>query len=204
MALTTYQVGASADDAHEDQSGNNFSRILSHVLLIADDGGLATRYDGGFRFDNVAIAQGASILRAWFQVQPLADQPNDMNVDIQAEDADAAVDFATTERLDTRTRTTASVTWAEDDLTEMIFSVSPNIASVVEEVLARGGWSSGNALVLLVDGRSDSDKDCWAYSYDGDSGRAAQLSIKTGTAAAPVLPLRNVHQQRNVRFPAFL
>jgi hypothetical protein len=204
MVLTTRQVAASADDAHESDVGvgTNFDRTRSYVRVDAHSQN-TSRYNGGLRFANVTIAQGTSILRAWLDIQVIEANPN-MNVDIHAEDEDDAADFETTEDVTSRTRTSTSVAWAEDGLPHATWQRAPNIASVVEEVFARATWSSGNALVLLLDGRSDLNRACFVYSYDGDSPRAAQLSIKTGTATAPALTLRNQHSQRNARFAPLL
>jgi hypothetical protein len=70
---------------------------------------------------------------------------------------------------------------------------SSDIASVIQEVVSRAGWSSGNSIALFWEDFSNvSSIYHEGYSYDGDSSKAAklyvywdQLSIDSATATNP-------------------
>jgi hypothetical protein len=50
---------------------------------------------------------------------------------------------------------------------------TPDLAWVVQEVVDRPGWASGNALALLVTGRGHRT----AVAYEGGAARAAVLHV---------------------------
>src|SRR3989344_3212310 len=59
------QVRSGADDAEEYDSGASFFPAAGNVRIASDTGGFQT--DGGFRFTNVTIPQGAVVSTATFQ-----------------------------------------------------------------------------------------------------------------------------------------
>jgi hypothetical protein len=96
------------------------------------------------------------------------------SVTLRAEAADNAAPFTTSAfNLSTRPRTSASVNWSVPAWT--VFGAAgadqrtPDLSSVLQEVVNRAGWASGNAVVLTAAG----------------SGRRTAESFEGG--AAPVL-----------------
>lgn len=169
------QVGASADDAYEadDNTGFNSTGVL--VVSIANTVA-ASRYNGGMRFSNVLIPQGATIISAVLEVYSIGTVNDDSAVDIFCNDVDNAVNFSTDPDVTSRVRTTATVSDNTDSVGTGWYAF-PDISSVVQEVIDRAGWASGNAFVVLVDGQSTVNKDFRYRSYDGSAANAAKLTI---------------------------
>lgn len=113
-----------------------------------------TTWDAFFRFDNVLIPPGSTILAAWLvYVQVFGTNPATFLSAIALADEDDAV--APVDRVDhmDRLRTAAIVTYNDltgRDTTGVAYE-TPDFAAAVQEVIDRPGWVSGNALLVLWD-----------------------------------------------------
>ena len=71
-----------------------------------------------------------------------------------------------------------SVAWSPDDWTSSQAAGAdqrtPELTTLVQEIVDRPGWSSGNALVLVITGSGTRT----ARSYDGTPSRAAVLEVE--------------------------
>jgi hypothetical protein len=152
------------------------------------------------RFTGVGIPQGAAITGAYVQFK--VDEPDSeiTNLVIEAEAVDTAPVFTTQNGdISTRARTSAQVNWSpgpwltigEAGLEQRI----PDISAIIQEVVNRSGWVSGNAVVVIITGSGVRT----AESYDGDSGGAPLLHVEytegelptpTGTPTFTVTPTR--------------
>ena len=136
------------------------------------------------RFQNVTIPQGASIVTAIVRFTAEDNDPNTPGTaNIYCEDADTSAAITATDNdISDRTLTTAFTLWEnEQNWTKNVRYDSPDISAAVEEVVARGGWSSGNNLTVIVDLlTTGADRD--AHSYDGSAGNPAELRITYNTA----------------------
>lgn len=116
-----------------------------------------TQYSMGIRFPAVPLPQGATINSAYLVVTSSGTySQNTVSSIIQGEDADTANVFAGTYvDYDGRPKTTATVPWyGIDTWTLGSDYVSPDISTVVSEVVNRAGWASGNNMVLFWDDRA--------------------------------------------------
>jgi hypothetical protein len=108
------------------------------------------------RFTGVQIPNGATIANA--QVQFRADETGQKvtNLAIRAERADNSAPITTAAfNISSRPRTTASVAWVPPAWQAGAAGsgqLTPNLAPVVQEVVNRPGWASGNALTVIVNG----------------------------------------------------
>jgi len=177
MPTLNLQVAASADDAEEKDDGTGFGSTATTEFLQAN-ANAANRSNLGFRFTNVTIPQGSTIDTATLQLycDDSTGKYDDIRCDVLAEDVDNAVDFSTDPDVTSRVRTTASVLWAQDNCA-VGWESAPDIKTVVQEVTDRGGWASGNAFVILCDGRDDSTKNFSARMRDYGATTAAKLDI---------------------------
>ena len=151
MAQVIVSVAASADDADERNSGLSFNSTDT----VLDLGG-GFRIHGGLRFVVADIEAGDTIDAAILDV---ACQATEMDTDIKANDVDDANDFATEADVTTRVTsasTTASVVWTATLSGSGASNISPDFKAVVQEVVDRAGWASGNGLVVLLESRSTS------------------------------------------------
>lgn len=163
------------DDAHENQSETNFS-ATNAVLQMDSASATGSRWNTGIRFPNLTIPQGSDILDATITAVVRATNVDSPELDIYFEDVDDADDFATTADVTSRTNTLASIEWSDTNIGAGT-QTAPDVAILVDEVVKRPGWSSGNAMVALFRGRSTDDAENFRFrSYDFNSSVAALVS----------------------------
>ena len=172
--ITEVRVAASSDDAEEKSTGR-VSTNNSDLELTYDRGNQTV----GMRFSGTAIPKGATIVNAYIQFQTDETQSVATSLAIQGEDTDNAGAFSTlTRNISSRTRTTAAVAWSPPAWTTVGEAGpdqrTPDIASVIQEIVNRPGWSSDNAMVLIITGTGERV----AESYDGSSAGAPLLHVE--------------------------
>jgi len=100
------------------------------------------------------------------------------NVD-EGEAADSTLTFKTSaNNISARPRTAASVNWVPPPWT-VVGQVgpaqqTPNLASVIQQIVSRPGWVPGNSMVLIVTGTGHRE----AEAYNGDQAGAALLHVE--------------------------
>ncbi len=155
-------VIASSDDTHERADATSY--VTGTGILIGYNVGVGVRW-GGTRFTNVNIPNGAIIDSASVAHYFLQDA-RPINTTIFAEAVDNAAAYnGSNGEISSRPRTTASVLWSATTVINT-FSWSPNIASVIQEVINRPGWQSGNALNIIYQINPQQDPNPGGRSYD--------------------------------------
>lgn len=191
----TWQVGASSDDA--------LRRLVSSYFHLAEscsagcyEAGVYYQYGAGMRFTNITIPQGTTITQAYLTLRcGYAEAGTGVYTRISAEDVDDAPTFADdAAAFDARwaARTTARVDWDYPDLYVWELNVdydSVEIKTVIQEIVDRAGWVSGNDIVIFwedFENRSFQNNNCHrdAYSYDGSTTYAPKLIITWFTTQA--------------------
>jgi hypothetical protein len=162
----TVAVTSSADDA-EESSGGDVSLTSSDLELVTD--GARGDQVVGMRFASVAIPAGAVITQARLQFRADEVQTGETWLAISGEAADSSAAFtAVSGNLSNRIATTLSVQWTPPAWNTVGESGtaqrSPNLAAVVQEIASRAGWTSGNALTLLVRGTGHRTADAFDKS----------------------------------------
>jgi hypothetical protein len=106
------------------------------------------------RFQNVTIPQGTPIDSAVLIIYAHEDESAPAYITVYAEANDDSPMFEEDEALSDRTMTSASVAWdCVDDWTMWQPYHSPNLAALIQEVVSRPGWVSGNSLTLFMKGQ---------------------------------------------------
>lgn len=187
MSELTRQVGASSDDAHRRLS-DDFWNLGNYYVGVGAHDETYHEYGDGMRFTNITIPQGETINEAYLILRCNGSRSGTVcNSRISAEDVDDAPTFADDKAaFDTRwaARTTARVDWdAIPAWTVDVDYNSPEIKTVIQEIVDRGGWASGQDIVIFWDDFEDrSDHNVNAHkiadSYDTIDGVAPQLYIK--------------------------
>ena len=174
MPTLLLTIAADADDAQEDQDDTDFSAV--GVTLSTDSNtSQGSRRIAGLRFDSLNIPPGSTINTAVLSVLCTDTATDDPNMDIFAEDVDDAADFTTTADIVGRTKTTASVQYTATAVGAV--RVSPaDLSTVVQEVVDRAGWANGNALMLLLQGKSDSNTQ---FAFEAQPGAGADEATLT-------------------------
>ena len=152
MSGIDLQVSANDDDARELWNGTSFNSTHVAVWLWSSP---VNSFSGGFRFQNVLVPQGATInVGTYWSVHITGlsyDSPRGL---IAAEDVDSANNFTVEPDVITRwntKRTSATVSWIGSNIGTG-WKNSPDIATVIQEVIDRPGWVSGSDLVVLFAG----------------------------------------------------
>jgi hypothetical protein len=187
------QVSASSDDAEERATGN-VSLTSNDLNLIRDSSDQTV----GIRFNQVDIPQDAVILNTYVQFQVDETTSGATSLTIQGEDVDDAGQFVKSKNnVSSRPRTTAAVSWSPEPWSPVGQAGSdqqtPDIASLIQEIVNRSGWSSGNSLAIIITGSGERV----AESYDGDPNGAPLLHVKYTIKAPNQAPTATVNAPAN-------
>ncbi len=176
-----YRVAASNDDAYS--SGSTSQNAASGYLQIGrSNTSTPPYYMSGMRFTNISIPNFSQIVGASLKICSYNSNLTDtVYGQIQGEAADNAADFsAPPPYLGSLAKTTASVNWDQStDWVADTWYVSPDISTVVQEIIDRPGWSAGNALAILYSTATASQRNRyrWFSSYDRGSSYTPRLEI---------------------------
>jgi len=176
----TVPLAASADDAEESANGT-VDLTSTHLELPNPRGPIANSAGDplvGLRFAGLAIPQGATITRAAIQFTAAEAQSETTTLAITVEAADHAAAFsATAGNLSNRPITSTSLVWqppAWSVVGEAAASQrTPNLAGIVQEIVSRPGWASGNAIALFIKGAGHRT----AEAFDKSGGSPPSLSV---------------------------
>ncbi len=175
-------VGAS-DDA-EEVSGGSMQLGGGLLDLRAKDGIVQTV---GLRFQNVAIPQGAKITAARIQVASGANDAGSVTLEVRGEAADNATTFTTTKgNLGSRAKTAAASTWRPLEWLQGKPYQTGDLSPIVQEVVSRSGWKSGNALAFSVAGTAGTaERAVIAYGGKVEHRPVLVVTFDTGEHVAP-------------------
>ncbi len=170
------RVATGNDDAEQRVSSGSVNLSSSDLELIADG---SNDQLVGMRFTNVTVPNGATISSAYTQFQVDETNSGATSVNIQAQDIDDAPTFSTSSNnISSRSRTSASVAWAPAAWSSVGEAGpdqrTPNIKAVIQEIVNRPGWASGNDMVIIITGSGERT----AEAYNGSSSGAALLHIE--------------------------
>lgn len=174
------QVEYDSDDGEEFVSNGDFWND-------SDDLDAVTSILFGVRFRDVAIPPGAVITSAELEFTISDSDNTPTTFEIWADAADSAAAFSGNRTLDDRTETTNKLTWSSvpaADRRQHIFS--PNLNLVLQEVVDRPGWASGNNLAFIV---KTTAGERYFYSRDASNWRAPKLHISYTMNVTPVRKL---------------
>ena len=156
------RIADDLDDAEEDINPSKLGEIdegSSDLELAYEDEGMGDPQFVGVRYQ-VDIPKGAAITDAWIRFQVDEDKGGSLpvNVIIEGELSPNASQFVGgnpgTFDISTRPRTAAQVQWSIPNWTTVgdqgPDQTTPNIASIIQEIVNQDGWASGNALVLII------------------------------------------------------
>lgn len=166
------RIASSSDDA--EARANGTMKLRSQDLDFGDQGFITQMV--GMRFANMGIPAGATILNARIQLVARASNSGDSSLMFTAEDSSSAMTF-TNARYDiaNRVKTTAMVTW--DDVPNWQQGNAywtPNLASVVQELVDRDDWTMDSSFVFLSEGTGQRQ----AFAYDSAPEAAPLLYVE--------------------------
>jgi len=173
------RVAAGSDDAEESLADSTVSVDGGGDLEMAFDTPFSQIV--GMRFLNLPLAQGTPILNAWIQFRADETDITPAQLRFQGHDVDDAPTFVVQPgNLSARARTSAVVWWSPQPwaiLNEIgPAQRSPNLKSIIQEIVDRPGWTPGNAIAILVTGSGERVAD----SYEGWPPIAPLLHLDLG------------------------
>jgi hypothetical protein len=183
---STWQVGASSDDCYVRRSDSYFS-LTGGYCPCGDYNATYYDYEAGVRFTGVNIPQGATIDSAYFKLRAASFSGSIPTTRVIGQDADNAATFSTYADYTGRSRTASEVSWTPSEWVGGTWYTSPDIKTVVQAIVNRAGWVSGNALVIFWQhalGWGGVDQNLSAYSYDYNAAYAPKLEITWTEAVA--------------------
>ena len=174
-------VSLSSDDAK--QPGTGAVVTNSTVLELGKNG--TTAQTIGLRFSNLTIPTGARIDSAVIEVTSSAADSSTASLTVAGEAADNAATYTTaTGSISKRLQTTAKVTWSPEAFATATDYRSPPLQSVLQQIVNRPGWKSGNAAAFVISGTGTRR----VSAFEGGSAKAARLIISYTPMAAPPPP----------------
>lgn len=173
----TWQVAASSDDAEENLSSHAVSLTSTDLELVVDTASQAV----GLRFASLAIPRGAEIQSAFIQFTDKTGEnlnTDPIGLSIAAEASDSALTFGSAaSNITRRAVTAAAVPWSPGTWADAAAGAdqrTPDLAALVQEVVGRSGWSSGNALAFVITGTGARR----AWSFNGSAAGAPRLTVQ--------------------------
>lgn len=165
-------------DDVEERTNNSIYTGSTDIELIHD-------YDDGdqlvgLRFQNLPIPQGAEIIESYIQFTSDEETSTgvcDLNIWAEASDNPApfeALDF----NISNRERTNAQINWQPPNWNftgqTTAAQATPNLSEIVQEVVDRSGWQSGNSMTFIIEGEGRRV----AAAFELNQSQAARLEIK--------------------------
>ncbi|MEK6752903.1 MAG: hypothetical protein AABZ00_11640 [Chloroflexota bacterium] len=174
-------IASNSDDAEESASGS-VSLSSSDLELIRD----ADNQQVGLRFTNVTIPQGTTILNAYIQftVDETTSEATTLTLQGEANDNPVTFGYSTSNKISTRPPTTSSVAWNPSAWLTLNESGTnqrtTDLTLIIQEIVNRSGWNSGNALAILMTGTGKRV----AVAYEGGANSAPRLHVEYTTSSA--------------------
>jgi len=161
-----------------------------------------------FRILNVTVPKNSTIDSAYIRIVAMLSEYDDtfrMKVYGIDEDNTGAMSSDPTGRA----KTTATVDWdISGEFDSDTTYTSPNIKSIVQEIVNRSGWSSGNAMGFIILDDGSTDEAAFLYDYENDSSKAIQLEINysestsTTTATSSTTTTSTTSSSTTTRIPS--
>ena len=187
------QIKTGNDDAEEETSSGDIDFGSSDIELNEDG---STSQIVGLRFQDINVSSSDTIVSAEleFTVDDDDTDSDTINVTIYGEYEGDSQAFSSTNKISTRTKTTASVNWSPDPWSSAGDKhVTPDISSLVQEIVGHSGWSALNNMSFIIEGTTGERT---AESYNDNPINAAKLRINiTGSGTGSSAGTITVRQQ---------
>ncbi len=147
--------------------------------LTSNDLDFGTVAFHGVRFQNINIPPAAVIEQAYIQFTAKDDLSAPCVLQINGQAADNAPTFEITAgNISGRPLTLATVSWNVPvwiDKERTSKQQTPDLKEIVQEVVNRSGWQSGNSLVIILQNLTGKRS---AYTFDNNPAQAPELVIR--------------------------
>jgi hypothetical protein len=192
-ATVTYSLSTRISTGIDDVEEYNNGTILTNsddIELVYDSNSTGNQ-TVGLRFRGITIPKGAVITKSYLKFTTDEVTTAAASLTIKGHDVDNATVFATSKKnVSSRTKTTAYVSWVPSAWPAVGASgaaqQTPELKTIVQEIVSRTGWASGNSMVFIITGTGKRT----AESYEGLASGAALFYVEyalptTKTATIP-------------------
>ncbi|NMC16044.1 MAG: hypothetical protein GYA40_05295 [Chloroflexi bacterium] len=148
-----FQVSTGTDDAGTDPRFGRCIYTTSANEIYFGQCPYGQNITSGFRFPNVTLPQGVQIAEAYLEFTVDGPYTDELTVVFYGEAGGNAQPFSFYSRPENRPLTQASAIWqipASDRWELGQIRTSPDLTAIVQEILNRSDWASGNALAIIV------------------------------------------------------
>jgi len=151
----TIPINSNTDDVWY-RSYDGVFRTTGNYTVVGNVSGYGNY--GAFRFNNVTIPQGATIDTAYVTVRAYAtDSGSTCNIKIYSEATDDSVTYSTAADFMARSWYVTTVDWnnVSSWTADEAYS-TPSLVSIIQLIVNRAGWVSGNSMGMLFANNSSS------------------------------------------------
>lgn len=174
QANSTYRVSTSADDAEEDNASG--TTVTNSKIL---DLGSQTV---GIRFQQIAIPQGAQVRNAYLEFTGSANATGFADFLIYGHASDNSPPFVAgsgSRNISARAKTINSKVWTPAArLAGDVYQ--PDVTAIVQGLVIRSGWRSGNAMSFMISGSGLRQVD----AFDAGTGNGPRLIVDYVSSSA--------------------
>jgi glucose/arabinose dehydrogenase len=172
--MLTAQIASGADDVNE----VNSTLASSEITLWLGNASSATTSFTGLRFNNIVVPRGATITSARLEFYSTQSQRISVSLQMAADAADSSQPFTATNRPGVRTVTTARVNHTSNtSWNANAWYALDDIRVLVQEVINRPNWQSGNSLSIILRGTGGAWGRKFFRSFEGGAAFAVRLVI---------------------------
>ena len=176
---TPIQIVADNDDGSDYDGSwltNGWSTTDSEPYHIFGKKSWSDDFDVAYCFQNVTVPQNATIESAVLKWHIYSYDGSNWQMNIKGIAQDSALPFSGSDLPSSRPTTVAEQSWTISNVTIGQWATSPELSPIIQEIIDRPGWVSGNALGLYVENTAEA-----GFLYLSDYNR--------GTSYTPVLEI---------------
>lgn len=192
----TSHMGSIANNAERNVTNSSVVNLNPNPLSPGSQGS-ANEYSGGAQFTTDAnITNGLTITSATFKMTAFgtyAAAGTGVSYLVSAHAADNGAALTATSgdlNITARPRTTAvSAKWSVTSVTVDI-QYTIDITSVIQELVNRAGWVSGNRMIITIDTHADTELGEWQDWYGSGASRPVLDIVYPAAGATSLPPIR--------------
>ncbi len=153
-------------------------------------GGFSGSVSAFVRFTDVTVPSRVVVTYAYVRFTDFQQELNvTVDVDVNGELATNPVAAFSNADFVARNRTVASINWQPGPWEIGEEHDTPDIKTLIQEIIDQPGWTSGNSIQIFIeDNSSDTDAVRQPRAYDGLPSEASQLHIEYDIATPPQFP----------------
>lgn len=172
MSIVNLQINSSSDDGYEADDttwvDNDYVKYGQWNSVV---------YDGGLRWTSVSIIKKGIIASAILSYYSTTYGIDDIKGQIKGIAEDSPAIWTQETKPSTRDKTTANINGNSANWSKAGSWYSIDIAPIIQELVNRAGWVSGNSLAIVMEDNGSSQQMHSIFSHDFNPNYAAKLDI---------------------------